>query len=206
MRAMLTLAASLSICAGLFGCDDGGHKTSASAIGAASASPACKCKQAAESEPVLRTSSPARYRHRHHHFRNHTHFAYGSRIGQRLRNRMGQQREFRQLLFGDEPQLFGTEPQRICDGRAGAGRYASPSASALSTAAASRRRSGRSASGFVNGLWRVGRWIWARSLCGRRSGSVAGRQYGIPFQRRCRPPPRSLARLQRQMPQAVAVD
>ena len=76
MRAMLTLAASLAVCAGLFGCDDGdGHKTSASAIGAASAAPACKCKQAAESEPVLRESSSLRHRY-HHRFRHHAHFAY----------------------------------------------------------------------------------------------------------------------------------
>ena len=76
MRAMLTLAASLSICAGLFGCDDGneGHKTAASVIGAASAAPACKCKQASESEPMLHESSS---RHRYHrHFRHNAHFGY----------------------------------------------------------------------------------------------------------------------------------
>ncbi len=78
MRAMLTLAASLAVCAGLYGCDDGkeGHKTSASVIGAAAASPACKCKQAAESEPALRESA-SRHRY-HHHFRHHEHFAYGT--------------------------------------------------------------------------------------------------------------------------------
>jgi len=77
MRAMFTLAASLAVCAGLFGCDDSndGHKTSASVIGAAAASPACKCKQAAESEPMLRESSSRRHGP-HRGFRHHAHFAY----------------------------------------------------------------------------------------------------------------------------------
>ena len=77
MRAMLTLAASLAVCAGLFGCDDNAPKSVGGAISAAAASTACKCKQAAQGEPAFHESSRLRHRHPHHYFRHHTHFAYG---------------------------------------------------------------------------------------------------------------------------------
>jgi hypothetical protein len=82
MRAMLTLAASLFVCAGLFGCDDDGdgHKTTASVIGAAAASPGCKCKQAAQGEPDARAPSPLRHRY-HHRFRHYAHFAHKAGSG-----------------------------------------------------------------------------------------------------------------------------
>ncbi len=60
MRAMFMTAASLVICTGLFGCDQGQKVASI----AATAAPACNCRQQAQA--VAPAAAPT-HRHRHHH-------------------------------------------------------------------------------------------------------------------------------------------
>jgi hypothetical protein len=64
---MFTIAASLSICAGLLGCDQG---PKASAPAPVAAAPSCNCQQQAQAAPpapVAQAPRPHRHHHRHQH-------------------------------------------------------------------------------------------------------------------------------------------
>ncbi len=66
MRAMFTIAASLTICTGLFGCDQN-QKASAPAPVAAAAAQSCNCRQQTQAAPAPAVELPRAHRHRHHH-------------------------------------------------------------------------------------------------------------------------------------------
>jgi hypothetical protein len=66
MRAMFTIAASLTICSCLFGCD---QNQKAPAPVAAAAAPSCNCQQQTQPAPAPPVEQPRPGRH--HHYRRH---------------------------------------------------------------------------------------------------------------------------------------